>query len=416
MLRDSIEYLNSANNWNLHKSFYCFNWEAPTDFRGFTKRPPLYPLFLWATGATSDHKWLSLLIQNLLSLLNIALAIRLFHFKVGSFKPSKFRFVVFLLACLFSVSQVIYANLIMAEILLQTVVMLLLHQVILVIKSNRSKNWVWSSLLVIAGFLTKPVFLFFAFLLPMFWVFIQFRKRSLNYSGLIGLIWVLTPLFVIHFYSIQNRWVTGLYHFSSISVINLLHYNTRYMLLNKYGTEKADSILDPLMIIPGTRQAFVFNNSQIRERCINYINENKFFYFKIHLGGMIRMMVDPGRFDVYQFFTLDKMETPGLMEKSITNIESIGSYLKSQSLMLLLLLLSILIFNILKLFCFGCFLLSKNISLLFRLLLFNTIFYFVFLTGPLGASRFLVPVLPLLLCSILFILRKGAKDEKNFMA
>lgn len=405
-LKDSNEYWNAAFNFSKNGTFYCYDLDQPLDYRGFTKRPALYPLFLWILG----KKWLVLLFQNGLSLLNIFLAIRIFTTSEFN-KISTKNFVLLLSITVFSFSQFIYANLVMADLFLQTLTILGVHYLIKGWQNLTPKTVIALLLVVIFAILTKPVATFWIYALPIavLWMTIHQKKRI----GKIALFTLLAfvPILVHQGVSIKNKELTGLKHFSSISDINLLHYNTRYLLINKYGDAgKADEILAPLMAATPDKNTFVENTLAIRKACKDLILDNKWRYIKIHTLGALRMLVDPGRFDLYQFLKVDADDKSGLMEKSMKSNGGLISYVKKQPMVLLFTLLLVLCFNLIKLFYFVKFTFNKNEKSATRIIVLAAVLYFVGITGPIGASRFLLPVLPFFIFAILGSKNVPAKE------
>ncbi|MEC8739110.1 MAG: hypothetical protein VXX63_04470, partial [Bacteroidota bacterium] len=78
----------------------------------------------------------------------------------------------------------------------------------------------------------------------------------------------------------------------------------------------------------------------------------------------------------------------------------------------LLLLFGVLFGNIFKLFAWIYFLFSRNIALKIKILFLSTVLYFLVLTGPLGASRFALPLLPIFIFMPLYYLndRQGTQN------
>ena len=71
---------------------------------------------------------------------------------------------LFSVGCLFFPSQLIYANLIMPEMLLQTAVMLSVYFMLDYFKNKQLRSLLFYQLSITASLLIKPVFLFFPFL------------------------------------------------------------------------------------------------------------------------------------------------------------------------------------------------------------------------------------------------------------
>jgi hypothetical protein len=113
---------------------------------------------------------------------------------------------------------------------------------------------------------------------------------------------------------------------------------------------------------------------------------------------MVFCVLDPGRFDLSQFFGLSHGKNL-LYEtnKDHALIRVFNSILNPLGIILVVLF----IFNVFKIILVVKFLILTKISLMIKLALLFFPFYIVFLTGPIGASRFLMPVIPLLFTMVL---------------
>lgn len=400
-LRDSSEYLQAAHSFEKNGDFYCFDAREQTDMRGFTKRPPLYPIIIFLCR---HQQSVVLFLQLLLSLVSIYL-FQSWVLTLSKTTPfSSGAFILYLFTWIFSFSQFIYSGLIMADIWMQGFTLLLVYLAYQAFATPKPGYWVAMAGVVIAGFLLKPVMSLLVWAFPLALIL---RFYTLPRKLFVLLPVALLPIFVLLLINRSNENNTGYRHYSSISNINLLHYNTRYTLMSAYGSaEKADSILAPLMIKTADKAVFRANNEAITKQCRKYLLEHWTTYLTLHVKGMARMMIDPGRFDVYSFFNLDKDDTSGLMERSVSNKNYWLDYVKRQPLGWMALLVLILLFNLLKLYAFIRLVFWKGVPLLFRLIVLLAVLYFTGLTGPLGASRFLLPVLPVLAVSVLFVTPK----------
>ncbi|GAA4115871.1 hypothetical protein GCM10022393_16240 [Aquimarina addita] len=216
------------------------------------------------------------------------------------------------------------------------------------------------------------------------------------------------PIVVFVLYCSWNYNRTGSSDFSSIQNINLLEWNLKYFHQQKFGFSKAKqintTILQEASLIPeyAKRQKF------IKTATIGYLKEDLLGYGIFHLKGCVRIFVDPGRFDLVNFFNFPskKNEFGLLYHLNENGIKGALKFLGDQPKALLITLFLILLFNLLKVVSFIWFWIinykKTNLILLFILFI---ILYIIFLTGPLGASRFFVPVLPayLLFSSIGFV-------------
>jgi hypothetical protein len=125
----------------------------------------------------------------------------------------------------------------------------------------------------------------------------------------------------------------------------------------------------------------------------NYILKNPVKYGWFHLKGSIRYFLDPGRFDLATFFRIQEADSPGLLKAlNKDGVSGVFRFLKHQGWGLVVILVLIALFKLVKVAGFLLYLFKKNEQLQLRIFLVVLVGYFAMVTGPLGASRFLLPV------------------------
>jgi hypothetical protein len=111
------------------------------------------------------------------------------------------------------------------------------------------------------------------------------------------------------------------------------------------------------------------------------------------------MFLDPGRFDLYNFFEFRNNSQVGFL-KHINEGGIIGAYkyLKEQPLAIVIIVPIVLLFNLFKGIGFVLFWIKnhKTSAPIFWFMLFIMV-YLTVLVGLIGASRFLLPILPIYL-------------------
>lgn len=388
LLDDSIEYLNESKNI-IKGTFYCGNTDLPINFDFYTKRPPLYPLFLTFFSFFSNNLFLVILFQQLISIFNLYF-IRRIATRLGYKKDKDW---LFLCLLLISPSQFIYSNLIMSEVIFQFFLLLLLHEFILFTQFHYINSIIRFSLFLIAAILTKPVL--YVFTIPAFLLFAFFAWKN---KKPIYLLPALMPFLFILLYQYWNYERTGVFHYSSIQTINLVHYNTYFFQLNQKGESAANLWLDSTEIVANRIQSYPERIRFLQGEASKVLKEKPISYLLFHLKGIFRFFIDPGRFDIVQFLRLEDSKTSGILhELNKSGWENALSLLMKNGFWLLIVLLLIIIGNLIKIALFIRFLFQKNISLLIRFFVALLVFYIAFMTGPLGASRFAMPLLPILL-------------------
>ncbi|MEL7534532.1 MAG: hypothetical protein AAFN10_24715, partial [Bacteroidota bacterium] len=148
----------------------------------------------------------------------------------------------------------------------------------------------------------------------------------------------------------------------------------------------------------------------LQAACFEVINQHKGDYIFFHLKGMFNFFIDPGRFDLYHFFGWETVGGEGLqIAFSRGGYGGVLNYLADQPLGRLIFLLLIALANAFKLLCLLIFPFLKKIPLWDRILIVGMILYIAGLTGVSGASRFAVPLFPLLLVVSLSVFLHGER-------
>lgn len=406
LLQDSREYLYAADNLLKHQTLYAWNLNHAFNPDWLSKRPPLYPLILagfrlLSFGSETLFLLLLYAAQNTLSILSLRMGLQLLQASGSKPEPWKIWLYVSL-----SCAQFIYANMVMCEIWLQACITALVW--LFVLKPAHRYKWLYAALLMTAGTALKPVLIFAAILFPLFYLLLERKRFRVAVFAL-----CLIPALWVAGISVWNQKRSGYFHYSSISGINLLHYNTYSLLMNRYGLRYADSTVDDIKTRARLLKDYAAGQKQIREECAALIRAHLTAYTLLHIRGMLFCLMDPGRFDITQFFGLPHgsnmlydTNKPGLTGKLIVYFSgAVG------------LLLGLLIqFHVVRLFLLLRFIFSRRIALALRAGLLILPLYLVFLTGPIGASRFLMPLIPLLMAMCLAAAGKSLKGNSQASA
>ena len=152
-LVDSYEYYQLAENIKNGFGFYSGTFNSNILFENYTKRPPLYSIFILVFSFLLHSKTTVLIMQSLLSVISICICLSLFE-KYNKHISKKI-LIIFLLT---SLSQFVYSNYLMSEILFQFLIVLLCYLFYCIVTF---KNWyylLFFQLVIILLFLTKPIF------------------------------------------------------------------------------------------------------------------------------------------------------------------------------------------------------------------------------------------------------------------
>lgn len=371
-LSDSHEYINSSEMiLNGHFFEKAMNYE---DAENLTKRTIGYPIFTILSLISND--FVLILFQTLVGILNIWLIFKIFV-KMGGMQFNLLTLVLF-----FTPSIFIYTHLIMSEVIAMTIVLtihyLLLHQ-------ENEKNHIFIHLLIALLILVKPVFYLFAFVNLAIYLFYSFKKKRVYLSMFI-------PLIVVLGYLQFNKFRTDYYHFSSIQNINLIDYNLRNYKINKNGLADADRWLDSVHLEAEKIENFKKRNEFYSNIAHSEIENNFTSYFVYHFKTAIRGVFDPGRFDIFSTFNKNLEKNIGFTQLiESKQYGSIKELLFSKFGIMIIILLPIFIINFLKIF-FVLNYIYKNIREFdfARLYLIILSIYYIFITGPVNSSRYML--------------------------
>lgn len=359
-------------------------------------RTPGYPAIILALG---QSKVAVMGFQVLLSLTTIWLCI--LFLKKFNFSPLTQN--ILLLGFLFTPAQVIYATTLMSEIPFQFFLVNLFLSVILFIKTNKIKWLVFSVLALSIGFLIKPILYPFTFIFLIAGTIYLIRKWKLVCLPL-----PFIPFLVVIALASWNYTRTGAFEVSSIQATNLLNYNGKMILYQADGHERGDFVIDSLeteaVKITDFSERQNFRSRETRKIFLNHPFIAAFQFVK----GCGSFFLDPGRFDWITYLGLENKN--GFMFS--TNDSKTGAILniiRSTPLPIWVILLIVFIFNIVKLFLFGVYILKKSQTRYVKIILSTGILYILAITGSLGVSRYALPIVPLLLIGTAL----GAATLKN---
>jgi hypothetical protein len=395
-LSDSYQYLIEAKNIVSHGEFYSNDLNQPINPKYYSLRPPVYPIFLSLFKYFNAPLYLVLLIQNIISIVSIYLVRK----TVLLFKYQKKYDFLFLLLILLTPSQLIYANTIMSEVIFQFFLILTFYYAVLFFQNNHKKYIIGYSIAIILAAYTKPVM--YLFVIPsLFYMIYLSLKIKKWYPTLIGLIPIIAVLFIFTW----NHKRTNHYEYSSIQTINLLNYNTRLFILSKQGFSESEKIIDSIYKKADLISDYSQKTKFLNQSSVSILKDNFLSYTVYHLQGSFYSILDPGRFDIANFFLINtkKLEQNGILyHLNNGGFRSVFNFLSSTySISLLLLLGIILTFNLFKLICFIFFIFNPKITFNLKIITCSLFFYIVFLAGPVGASRYLIPLVPIIIGVIL---------------
>lgn len=405
---DSDRYQQAAENLHVHKVLYARPWPGTVprgkQVQEFTIRPPGYPLALMALRGHQIPVYV-LLAQNILSLIVLLAILRWW---AARYRPKTKEWVKVLVLIFSFPAQFIYANALMSEILMQGLLVATVGFALLYLAA-KSERFSWGSCVSLSmGLLVKPVLFPLAAVAAIAAAIQAWRHRRVSLL-LVGLL----PAAVTWSYMHWNEQRTGYFHFSSIAEINMLHYNAAGVVRQTRGAQAEEAWVMGVLREADGQPTFAARQKLIETKSVAILIAHPFVYATQHLVGMGTFFLDPGRFDISQFFHVTAPVGGGLLNQ----IRSRGLVQALGSLPLDMLgLLGVIAFaNVARLYLAvrGFRVLGRESTTWRkgRWVVAGTILYVAFLTGPLGAARFMVPVWPLLLSLALAGMRPFGRQD-----
>ena len=382
-INDSQEYLNCANNMVQKHVFYAGDLDEALDFRLFSKRTIGYPLHL-----IFQYSSVALMTITSGGFLLLSFFLGLAILELITQKSLAYKIYVFLF--LFNVSALFHVSFILADLALMALVTLGVYVAMIrniaVVRKINLIAFLWC-----LGVLLKPVLLPSLVVWPLVFFYYRYRKGK-------WLPVVLVPVFVVLMVGARNHQKTSQFEYSSISTINLGRYNAKLLIAHIHGYKAAQNYVShPIFAIPTNKREYKKYASGVKSMAIQTISKDWVGYIKVHSLGVFKMVLDPGRFELFS------IQNKSPLEVSLTEVLLAKDWIKLKSYIfehpaVWVLFLGLFFLSVLKviLFFFSTKQVLNNPAILVVLL------YFIGIAGPVGAARFLLPVgvLFLVCCSL----------------
>lgn len=377
-LQDSEEYIEIASLDN--GALSVLTMKDNPDLA--TKRPFIYPLFISLFG-----------IKGLILIQNLLLIYVFYRLKVKLNIRQGTLYTALIVAVALSFNVFIYTHKIMTEVVLMTMIWVLFDSYDRSMSTFQQLGFV---ITFVALSFVKPVcFLLPFFLLP-FLFFKVMRKPVLIWSIGLSILLNLT-------YMGYNKQRFGAFEFSSIQHINSLNYNYLNWKISTNDSKSAIQEVDSLNQHWSVLQYGDFVSAS-NAFVLQQIKQEPMSYAAFHLKGAAKGVVDPGRFD------LESMAPDWFSGQSYL-MESKGStweYMKSLGVGTLLILALLAFYNVLRFTGVAVALWGDVKSKDSRYVLgYVLIAFFILASGAINASRFMVPIVPLIIFMALRPMKKS---------
>lgn len=401
-LADSYEYLNQVENVGKHLSWYCGSFNEKINLDLFSRRPPMYGLFLFVIKSVVNSDYAVLFVQNVLSIINILGVLQILkHYKLKISVNNT----VLLFVILYP-SQLIYCNLVMSEILFQTFLFWAFFNLFLYLKEKKLNYLLYYNIIIGFATLTKPVLLYFWIPNLLFMLYFFLKRRNFSILGF-GLI----PLVFIVLISTYNYKKTGYFHYSSIKNNNLIYYYSSFLLMELHGEEEGVRMTNEIREYTDSIEGYAFRSSEKERIGFEIIFSNKIEYSKLHMRGMLNYFIDPGRFDLINFLGIKEKHDEGLLFVfAREGYLGVLKFIINQPLPVILYLVFVLLLNLIMIVSLLYLPFVKKIFVELKIYIILLALYLSFFSGPLGTLRFKIPIYPIILFTIPFLI-EGFKNK-----
>jgi len=384
VLNDSVEYFQLAKN--IKKGIhYAGDLNDDIDFRLFNKRPLGYPFFY----IINPSPWIRKLIQMGFIFMGIFLGLSIMWRSTKSIEGQK----LFLCLALLSFPLFMTGSFAMADLLFMVIVTGIWYYLyVSILYKHKVYTNVFITLICI-GLLIKPILVPVAYFLILPMLYFLFIKKQFQFKWLM-------PLILVLVYSNYHKKNIGISEYSSISATNLAQYNARWLIASKFGNDSANNFAATHHLgVPRTQSDYATFQSTLKKQGNDAILSHFPEYLKIQVLGMVKFFIDPGAFEIRNFFNQDNNDlalTPLLLHGKWKELKTIlGDNYLSLSLILIGLIIGTMRLLGVLLTVFQL----KNPQIFSALIIVG---YFAVLVGPLGAFRFLIPVyFPVLILTVL---------------
>ncbi len=388
---DSAEYEQQALNLKEHGSLYAWYWNQPIDNDYHTWRPPIYGCFIFLCKLISDSNYFFLFIQNLFSVGSCVLLLYQCLRLPLSFNPRWW----LLGGLALYPSWFMIANSISADTLFLFILMIAFTCLQEFLISERTRYFTAYNLLLILALFTKPALLYFWIpnLAVCIYLFVSRKKISLL------LLPLLFPAMVV-LWCARNDRVTGYWHFSSVSHINLVYYNANYPLLKKFGNDYADSVSAAILKEAHKKSSYAEQARYTEQQSIAIMRQYPLEYLYWHLKGSLLLFLEPGRSDWIHYFNAPPSDNGSFsLAVDQKGMRGFWQYAQQFSIPMLLLLTILSVWNLGLLFLSlkGLWQGRKMVYVQFLVLFF---IYITAITGVVGCARYRLTIYPILLLGL----------------
>jgi len=386
---DSFEYIQEAYNIKDHFFFYSGNLSLPIEAEDMTLRTPLYPLFLCCFYLLHLGNYAVLLVQNVISVFNIAYArklLSLFGYE------AKYDWLLLLLVVFFP-SQFVYANTIAPDLLLQTFVLIYFRHAVLLLRQYRLKHAAVMSAALIIGLFIKPVLYPFTFIHLFIVLFACAKKRRTVARFFVV---ALVPLLFVLGYNYANYQRTGKFHFSSIQSFNAIYYYYNFYAA-EHGTDAAKQFLAEERTKIAAMPQFIDRYDYANERGMALLQKNLVPYVLFHLKKSAQFFLESGKGEVDLFtkkMTLENLyhEKTESFSTVIKSGDAKGAMRYIATYPSALLALIVVFFNAVKIVGFLAFLFYTRQERQVKIFVALFVAYFALITGPITNAHYVLPV------------------------
>jgi uncharacterized membrane protein (UPF0136 family) len=385
---DSMEYIYEAVNIK-NGFFYSGNPAMNIIPEYMTQRQPLYPIFLYLIYCFIGNNWFALILQNIISIINI-LYIRRVFVKFGNSAPFE---ILFLLMTLLYPAQFVNSNTIAPEILLQFFTALYIGNMAEWINTRKPKSISCAPVFLIGGLLTKPVLYPFILIHALFSCYLMWHQKKVIWYNILS---ILLPIIIVIAYNSCNYERTGKFHFSSNQAFNAIYFYYPFV-RSEFGIDSANRFISAERKIYDSYPVYRDRYNYANHRGVVLLSQNARPYLWYHLWNSIRIFIEPGKAELDLFTgkltyrTLYSKQSGGSFAMAKRNgWGGIVRYLNENPSVFIVFL--VFLGNLFRTIGLLLFFKMKNIQGPIKIFFGAILLYFAVAAGPIANTRYFLPV------------------------
>ncbi len=407
---DTCEYYYLFQNI-MSGNYYAGNPALPFEELYISIRTPLYSWFLQIIHTIVNDNFAVIFVQNVISICTCYYIFRIFSKYVDVSKQW-----IYWLLILAHPMQLMSANMLVPEMLLQVFLMLYFGNLVQYIYTGKQKLFLPMSLWLILAMAVKPV-AYPIMVLHLLFAIWQAVKNRFVWNIAIAIM----PLLVVFSYGKWNEQRSGVYHITTLQPHNFINVWLQQYHSEKYDLEESLRLKRIAQNELANEPDFASRYTKATEMFKDTVKANFVGYALFHSSKSLRYFINPGKgeLDLFtgytQYSSLNSKSKKENFDLALKNggVRGVWDYFKNYPLLIAIVL--IVLMNGLRVIGVVFFMVQKKHLFILKIILLIWFGYFAAVSGPISNyARYIIPVLPILsICAAIGWSNFLAKRKKS---